>query len=302
MLLDVGQVPPYTSGESSKSPIGHLPASGEVLAVNVPRIQGMLRRLERCGVRVSPDVTSESIADALEGESSYLALLSLLGDEPEPGRSVWSHDVWHFDPESIGGDGDYVAIAERFRDLAEPDLPLESIEAHVDPEGCWLAFILDGEEIHWDIEWDEDWADPTVLERFAQLLASRNAGRNFTYCDLGGQDFLIGCATPEELRRLNDLPGVRFVWLLDAARQDVGTGVAGRAGGRAVSETVIHVEPKPDRFGANVKFGCGALVGFFLGFLWTCRFVRPGLLQDFVLPILVGLIVAYIVGRIALRF
>ena len=273
--------------------------------MNLPRIQGMLRRLERCGVRVAPDVTTESIADALEGESSYLALLSLLGDEPEPGRSVWSHDVWHFDPESIGGDGDYVAIAERFRDLAGPDLPLESIEAHVDPEGSWLAFTLDGEEIRWDVEWDEDWADPTVLERFAQLLASRKTGRNFTYCDLGGQDFLIGCATPEELRLLNDLPGVRFVWLLDAARQEVGTprGSGEMAPGkRAVSETVIHVEPKPDRFGANVKFGCGALVGFFLGFLAACRFARPLLLQDFALPIVVALIVAYIVGRVALRY
>lgn len=77
-----------------------------------------------------------------------------------------------------------VAIAERFRDLAAPDLPLVDIEDHVDIDAgeARLSFKLDGTDYQW--AWGADAAGEShrsieqVLERLARLpsVGSKVAG------------------------------------------------------------------------------------------------------------------------------
>jgi hypothetical protein len=72
---------------------------------------------------------------------------------------------------------------------------------------------LEGVEYRWDAAIDDDWVDAAILSKFADLLASRNRARRFTYIDLGGQDCLIGCATPEERSALAEKTGLKVEWL-----------------------------------------------------------------------------------------
>jgi hypothetical protein len=130
-------------------------------------------------------------------------------------RGAPSTHLWHFDTECIEDHGAYVHIAERMRDLARGDLPLTNIRDFVDVEEgvAWLAFELDGKAIRWDAEVDDDWADPMIFTRFAELLALRGTGARFTYLNLGGQDCVIGCATEHGLATLNARTGLEFTWL-----------------------------------------------------------------------------------------
>lgn len=127
-----------------------------------------------------------------------------------------SDNIWHFDTECIEDHGSYVTIAERMAALAQGDLPLEKIDDYVDIEEgeAWLSFTLYGRSYKWTAKVDDDWVDPSIFSRFSDLLtSSRKVGKRFTYIDLGGQDCLIGCATPEQRACLESRTGLKVEWL-----------------------------------------------------------------------------------------
>ena len=55
---------------------------------------------------------------------------------------------------------------------------------------------------------------PPILSRFAALLEERNTGRRFAYLDLGGQDCVMGCSSPEQLTLLRKRAKLAFKWLM----------------------------------------------------------------------------------------
>jgi len=173
------------------------------------------------GVTLAPGM---SVSDLLRSfprdqyESDWQLLAISLGAELEDGSGRHLSDqLWHFDAECIEDRGAYVAIAARFATLAGGALPLQEISDEVDIEAgrARLSFRLDGARHEWDAEVNEDWADPSILSRFARLLRQRSAaaGKRFTYLDLGGQDCLIGCATPTQLDALRRASHLDWVWL-----------------------------------------------------------------------------------------
>jgi hypothetical protein len=99
--------------------------------------------------------------------------------------------------------------------MAGGDLPLTDVQDFVDLEAetVWVAFSLDGAAHRWTCKVDDDWVDPSVLTRFADLLAKRNTGRRFTYLDLGGQDCILGCFTEAERSRLRRVTRLEWDWL-----------------------------------------------------------------------------------------
>jgi hypothetical protein len=136
--------------------------------------------------------------------------------ESQAGPSGYlSDNIWHFDTECIEGEGSYASIARRMADLAQGELPLENIVDHVDIEKgeAWLSFSLDGRAYKWIARVDDDWVDPSIPPRFDSLLAGRKSNRRFTYINLGGQDCLIGCATPEQRTALEARTGLQVLWL-----------------------------------------------------------------------------------------
>ena len=180
-----------------------------------PTLERQLQDLAACGVHLLPDATPETLLrewseQDFEKDPYELALVALGGDDPP-----LAENVWHFDTECIEDHGAYAQIAERMRSLAADALPITNIEDFVDVQAgdAWLSFELDGTQHRWTCEVQDDWVDPTVLSRFAQLLAERKTGYRFTYLDLRGQDCLIGCFRDDELTRLRRATGLAWEWL-----------------------------------------------------------------------------------------
>jgi hypothetical protein len=191
-----------------------------ILGPNRISLEEQLSMLASCGIHMKPEFTVDTLLESFPRDkyetSHYIGLLIRLGGELE--REPWtplSNNLWHFDAECIEGAGDYLRIAERFRDLAQGELPIGNIRDRVDHENgdAWVEFELNGETIHWGARVKDDWVDPEIISNFCGLLAGREKSRKYTYFDLKGQACLIGCATEEELRRLRKVVGVRFSWL-----------------------------------------------------------------------------------------
>jgi predicted DNA-binding WGR domain protein len=183
-------------------------------------VEEQLENLAACGVSLAPGVSRDVLFAAYEPEDyvsePYLLLLTVLGGEAEEEPYGFiSSDIWHFDMECIEDHGDYARIAMRMEELAAGDLPLEKIEDYVDVEEgkAWLAFRLDGRDYRREFRVDNDWVDPRALFALDTRLRRRGTGRRFTYLNLGGQDLLIGCSTPEQLEKLRAVTGQNFRWL-----------------------------------------------------------------------------------------
>ena len=184
-----------------------------------------LRILRSCGVDLATGVDATALTSSMEPAQfeadPFRLALTMMGNEAEHAgqgglSGFLSDDIWHFDTECIEGDGSYATIAARLVTLAKGDFPLESIQDHVDIEGgnAWLGFRLDGKSHRLEAEVQDDWVDTTVLSRLAALLRERSGdGRRFTYIDLGGQDCLIGCATPDQKAQMQKQTGLDVGWL-----------------------------------------------------------------------------------------
>ena len=192
-------------------------------ATNVP-LEEQLRTLASCGISLATGLGPEALTisfdrTAFESDPYRLARLVMGGEaetEAQASPSGYLSDqIWHFDTECIEDHGAYATIATRLHTLAQGALPLEQIEDYVDvDEGqAWVGFRLEGRPYRWEAEVKDDWVDPTILSRFAALLAQRDQGRRFTYIDLGGQDCLIGCSTEEQRSALQRTTGLKVEWL-----------------------------------------------------------------------------------------
>lgn len=202
-----------TKGEREKKPI---PRRAK------PSAEEQLQNLSACGISLKPGMSKEILFTEYEPEDyvnePYLLLLIALGGETEEEPyGFLSSDIWHFDTECIEDHGDYAGIALRMEGLADGDLPLEGVEDYVNVEEgrAWLSFSLDKQYYRWELEVEDDWVDTRVFEEFDSLLRGRHQNKRFTYLDLGGQDCLIGCSTPEQLEKLRTVSGLKFRWLVE---------------------------------------------------------------------------------------
>jgi hypothetical protein len=187
-----------------------------------PRIslEEQLELLAECGVHLRPGFSVDTLLESFDREKyeerPFIGAVIRLGGEleREPFTSL-SDNLFHLDTECIERTGDYAAIAQRMRDLAQGELPIENIRDHIDIENgdAWLAFELRGETTEWHARVKDAWIDPEILSNFCGLLTAQRATRRYTYLDLKGHDCLIGCATEEELRRLRKLTHMNFTWL-----------------------------------------------------------------------------------------
>lgn len=201
------------SGETEKKLIHRRPK---------PTFEEQLQNLAACGIKLCPQFSPEVLWEEWEREDfekePYELLLIALGGDKEIGTWQWtplSNDIWNFDTECIEDHGAYVEIAERMRDLANGDLPLQKITDYVDvdEEVAWLEFELNGKKYHWDLKIEDDWVDTEIFGKFIRLLEKRNSNKKYIYFDTGGQDCLIGCCTSEQLKKLREVTNLDFIWL-----------------------------------------------------------------------------------------
>jgi hypothetical protein len=187
-------------------------------------LEQQLESLATIGVTLNPPFTAETLLEEFAREKfeerPYVGAVITMGGYKD-GKPL-SNNIFHLDTESIEGEGDYAHIAERMRDLAQGDLPIENVHDHFDRENgdAWVAFELNtpadesnAERFEWHARVKENWIDPEILTKFCALLKSRQTERGYTFFDLKGKDCLIGCATEEQLRELRRMTGMNFTWL-----------------------------------------------------------------------------------------
>jgi hypothetical protein len=183
-------------------------------------LYGQLDGLERCGIVPNAGVGPADLL-ARHSEREYETdpfglLLSVLGQESTDAASTpLSEHVWHLRVGSITGPGDYTAIAQRMALLSQGALPITDMSDEFDWAAgvVWLRFRLRGEAFDWPARLREHWIDPNLFSRFVALLEAQDTPLRFTYLDLGGQDALLGCATPQQFAELRRRTGLRFQWL-----------------------------------------------------------------------------------------
>jgi len=180
-------------------------------------LEKQVEELAKCGIRLKPEFTVDTLLNEFSRdryeERSYIgAIIRMAGYSNEV---PLSNNLWYLDTECVEDTGSYAMIAERFRDLAQGELPIENIRDHVDHANgdAWVAFELHGETIEWHARVKDDWIDPEMLSNFCALLKQESSTRRYTFLDLKGQDCIIGCATEDELLRLRKLTGMKFSWL-----------------------------------------------------------------------------------------
>lgn len=177
----------------------------------------MLAILDEHGIRLS----SERFIGVLKSEwgealNNFEALLAAMGDEMLDEETFetkghHSNGVWHFDTEAIEDAGSYVRIAENIARLAAPALDTLGFSDSVDLEEgkAWIE-VRDADKVRrHDLRVDDDWVDPAIFTVLGDYLKQAGSEKIIAMHGLG-QDCLIVCKTPGEIRALNKATGLKF--------------------------------------------------------------------------------------------
>lgn len=146
----------------------------------------------------------------------YSLLYICLGAQIE--REPWTpitNNCWLFDTEAIAGEGDYVYILENLIRLSKGELNLKNMSDVVDVENEYasVSFELYGDAYAWELVFYDDWVDSDLFTMIVNLTEEFQTKGRFTSYDLGGQNMLIGWASPEQLEEMKAKTGLGIVWL-----------------------------------------------------------------------------------------
>jgi hypothetical protein len=99
--------------------------------------------------------------------------------------------------------------------LVGQQLPIVDVRDEFDLASsvAWLKFEFLEQQVSWPARIRECWVDPDIFSRFVALLDAQDSPARFTYLDLGGQDVLIGCATPAQFTEFRRRTGLKLQWL-----------------------------------------------------------------------------------------
>jgi hypothetical protein len=183
-------------------------------------VEAMLAELAAVGIELHPGISVDQLlADhprAAVEEGGFELLLAVMGDEQFDPKTFevlnpLSDDVWHFDTEAIEDHGAYVRIVENCSRLTGGDLKFEGVRDYVDVEKeiAWVEVSTNGRSDRIDLKIDNDWVDPKIFAKLQDWLDQAGSGRRFAVQGLG-QDVLLICKQPEQIRMINRASGLRF--------------------------------------------------------------------------------------------
>ncbi len=134
--------------------------------------------------------------------------------EREP-WTTFTNKCWNFDLEAIEDHGSYVDIMENISRITNGDLVFENLQDYVDIEEnkAWVSFTCNGDNYKWDLKVDDDWADGDLFDKVQALADNYQTKGRFTYFNTGGQDFVLGYHTEDELYSIRQKTGLEIVWL-----------------------------------------------------------------------------------------
>lgn len=146
----------------------------------------------------------------------YITLYMTLGQTIE--REPWApltDRVWDFDVEAIEDHGAYVEIIKNLERISRGELKFENLKDYVDveKENAWVSFSVRGKNYRWNLEIDNDYADPALFTKVVELTRTLNTKGRFTYFNTGGQNAVIGFESPESREAIIKATGLKIEWL-----------------------------------------------------------------------------------------
>ena len=157
------------------------------------------------------------IAETLNAKNTepYTILYAVLGCLSEESGIPFTDHCWDFDTEAIEDHGAYVEIVDNISRITRGALRFENVEDYVDIEEeiAWVSFTCEGDNYKWDLIVDDDWVDARLFDKMQELAVKYNTKGKFTYYNTGGQDFVLGFHTPEELEKIRKTTGLEILWL-----------------------------------------------------------------------------------------
>ncbi len=183
-------------------------------------VEAMLAELAAVGIELRPGKNAEQLVAqftrAAVEKGGFEMLLAVMGDEQMDSRTFavvdpLSDDVWHFDVEAIEDHGSYIRIVENCCRLTGGDLKPEGLKDYVDVDKkiAWIELSTSGRAEHLDLKVDNDWVDPKIFAKLGEWLDETGSRRRFASQALG-QDLLLICKRPEQIRAINRATGLRF--------------------------------------------------------------------------------------------
>ncbi len=134
--------------------------------------------------------------------------------EREPWTPI-TNKCWDFDLEAIEDHGAYIDIMQNISRITNGELKFENLKDYVDIEEkrAWVSFICNGDNYKWDLKVDDDWADGDLFDKVQDLAYKYKTNGRFTYFNTGGQDFVLGFHTNEDLEQIVQKTNLEIVWL-----------------------------------------------------------------------------------------
>jgi hypothetical protein len=189
-------------------------------AVGTKSVETMLGEAAAVGIALRPGTAPERLwaefsRQQIESGGFEMLLVVMGSEQYDRAARVTldppSDDVWHFDSEAIEDHGSYKRIAENCCRLTGGDLRFERVTDYVDIENeiAFVEITADGRTDHVDFRINNDWVDPKVFELLQDRLVATGSSRRFAMQGLG-QDMLLICKAPEEIKAINRVTGLRF--------------------------------------------------------------------------------------------
>lgn len=188
---------------------------------STPSFEKQLETFQKLGFVLNEGVSLTDFDRWPEGfkwyeESPYELMYITLGQtvEQEPWTPL-TNQCWNFDLEAIDGNGDYVYIMENVSRITNGELQFKELKDFVDLEAeiAWVSFICNGDPYKWKLKVDGDWADGSLFDRVQALTINYQTSGKFTFFNSGGQDFVLGYCTPEQLEQIRKETGLEILWL-----------------------------------------------------------------------------------------
>ncbi len=186
-----------------------------------PSFQQQLDVFKQLGFVLNPGVDTSDINRWDSGyrefeKHPYKAMYITLGQtlEREPFTPL-TNKIWEFDPEAVEQDGDYTEIMNNISRISGGELIFDGLNDHLDIEKkiAWISFDCHGDAYRWNLEVRTNWIDGSLFDRIRELTEKYHTKRKFTFFNTGGQDFVLGYATPEELEAIRNATGLNILWL-----------------------------------------------------------------------------------------
>jgi len=181
-------------------------------------LEEQLERLRPTGIIPNPGVTeADLLAFATKGKlerKPFRGLVEALARdiEREPFTPITDR-LWLCDYERVEDHGAYRDVLLRLERMTGHALGLANVTDHVDIEAgrAFLQFTFQGQRVHWNLQVNDDWLDPTVLHEYDTLLLQTAADLRIysNHADYG-QSALLGAFTTEQKRIFDELTGIEM--------------------------------------------------------------------------------------------